>query len=149
MSAALGMAVARDFKVLDLASLRNSMWSHIACGGSCGMALLCVCGEPAGMLLDKQPTGPVSGLTAGCACWLSARCCMPVACSTEWVRAREFAEQRLMAQGRKNHCVAVIGDGAITGGMAYEAMNHAGFLDKNMIVVLNDNQQVRPVGCGA
>ena len=32
--------------------------------------------------------------------------------------------------------------------MAYEAMNHAGFLDKNMIVVLNDNQQVcmtRPV----
>ena len=36
----------------------------------------------------------------------------------------------------------VIGDGAITGGMAYEAMNHAGFLDKNMIVILNDNQQV-------
>ena len=52
------------------------------------------------------------------------------------------------AQGRKNHCVAVIGDGAITGGMAYEAMNHAGFLDKNMIVVLNDNQQVRAMGCG-
>ena len=47
-------------------------------------------------------------------------------------------------QGRKNHCIAVIGDGAITGGMAYEAMNHAGFLDKNMIVVLNDNQQVPP-----
>lgn len=38
--------------------------------------------------------------------------------------------------------MAVIGDGAITGGMAYEAMNHAGFLDKNMIVILNDNQQV-------
>ena len=36
----------------------------------------------------------------------------------------------------------IIGDGAITGGMAYEAMNHAGFLDKNMIVILNDNQQV-------
>lgn len=45
-------------------------------------------------------------------------------------------------KGRKNHCIAVIGDGAITGGMAYEAMNHAGFLDKNMIVILNDNQQV-------
>jgi 1-deoxy-D-xylulose-5-phosphate synthase len=45
-------------------------------------------------------------------------------------------------KGRKNNCIAVIGDGAITGGMAYEAMNHAGFLDKNMIVVLNDNQQV-------
>ena len=50
----------------------------------------------------------------------------------------------MFMQGRKNHCVAVIGDGAITGGMAYEAMNHAGFLDKNMIVVLNDNQQVCP-----
>ena len=50
------------------------------------------------------------------------------------------------SQGRKNHCVAVIGDGAITGGMAYEAMNHAGFLDKNMIVVLNDNQQVCATG---
>ncbi len=36
----------------------------------------------------------------------------------------------------------MIGDGAITGGMAYEAMNHAGFLDSNMIVILNDNQQV-------
>jgi deoxyxylulose-5-phosphate synthase len=38
--------------------------------------------------------------------------------------------------------VQIIGDGAITGGMAYEAMNHAGFLDTNMIVILNDNQQV-------
>ena len=47
-----------------------------------------------------------------------------------------------MPQKRNNNCIAVIGDGAITGGMAYEAMNHAGFLDTNMIVVLNDNQQV-------
>eukprot|EP00887_Chlorella_sp_A99_P001616 scaffold8.g1616.t1 len=39
-------------------------------------------------------------------------------------------------KGRKNSVIAVIGDGAITGGMAYEAMNHAGFLDKNMIVSL-------------
>lgn len=46
------------------------------------------------------------------------------------------------ARGKKNNVIAVIGDGAITGGMAYEAMNHAGFLDKNMIVILNDNQQV-------
>jgi len=45
-------------------------------------------------------------------------------------------------KARKNSCIAVIGDGAITGGMAYEAMNHAGFLDTNMIVILNDNQQV-------
>ncbi|CAG9465541.1 unnamed protein product [Pedinophyceae sp. YPF-701] len=45
-------------------------------------------------------------------------------------------------KGKKNSVIAVIGDGAITGGMAYEAMNHAGFMDKNMIVILNDNQQV-------
>lgn len=45
-------------------------------------------------------------------------------------------------RNKKNSVISVIGDGAITGGMAYEAMNHAGFLDKNMIIVLNDNQQV-------
>jgi len=45
-------------------------------------------------------------------------------------------------KGKKNNVIAVIGDGAITGGMAYEAMNHAGFMDSNMIVILNDNQQV-------
>lgn len=36
--------------------------------------------------------------------------------------------------------IAVIGDGALTGGMAYEALEHAGQLSKNLIVVLNDNQ---------
>ena len=41
-----------------------------------------------------------------------------------------------------NNCIAVIGDGAITGGMAYEAMNCAGYLKQRMIVVLNDNGQV-------
>ena len=53
----------------------------------------------------------------------------------------------LPPQKRKNHCIAVIGDGAITGGMAYEAMNHAGFMDTNMIVILNDNQQARCFRC--
>lgn len=43
---------------------------------------------------------------------------------------------------RKNNCIAVIGDGAITGGMAYEAMNSAGYLRSRMIVILNDNGQV-------
>jgi len=45
-------------------------------------------------------------------------------------------------KGANNHVVAIIGDGAITGGMAYEAMNNAGYLDKNMVIILNDNQQV-------
>ena len=41
--------------------------------------------------------------------------------------------------GKDNHVISIIGDGAITGGMAYEAMNNAGFLDKNMVIILNDN----------
>lgn len=49
-----------------------------------------------------------------------------------------------MAQGRdllgENYSVvSVIGDGALTGGMAYEALNNAGRLKKNFIIVLNDN----------
>ena len=41
--------------------------------------------------------------------------------------------------GRGEHVIAVIGDGAMTGGEAFEALNHAGDLKKNLIVVLNDN----------
>ncbi|XP_002984677.2 probable 1-deoxy-D-xylulose-5-phosphate synthase, chloroplastic [Selaginella moellendorffii] len=44
--------------------------------------------------------------------------------------------------GNKNHVISVIGDGAMTAGQAYEAMNNAGYLDSNMIVILNDNKQV-------
>jgi 1-deoxy-D-xylulose-5-phosphate synthase len=39
----------------------------------------------------------------------------------------------------KRQHVAVIGDGALTGGMAFEAMNHAGVADTNMLIILNDN----------
>jgi 1-deoxy-D-xylulose-5-phosphate synthase len=41
--------------------------------------------------------------------------------------------------GEDKKMVAIIGDGSITGGMAYEAMNHAGALDANLLVILNDN----------
>ena len=41
--------------------------------------------------------------------------------------------------GKHNNVVAVIGDGAISAGMAYEAMNNAGALDSRLIVILNDN----------
>lgn len=44
--------------------------------------------------------------------------------------------------GKNNNVISVIGDGAMTAGQAYEAMNNAGFLDANLIVVLNDNKQV-------
>lgn len=40
---------------------------------------------------------------------------------------------------RERQHIAVIGDGALTGGMAFEAMNHAGVSDTNLLIVLNDN----------
>jgi 1-deoxy-D-xylulose-5-phosphate synthase len=43
------------------------------------------------------------------------------------------------ARGDKRRVVAVIGDGAMSAGMAFEALNHAGSLDVNLLVVLNDN----------
>ncbi len=42
-------------------------------------------------------------------------------------------------KGEERKVVAVIGDGAMTAGMAFEALNHAGDLDANLLVVLNDN----------
>lgn len=42
-------------------------------------------------------------------------------------------------QGKSNYIIPIIGDAALTGGMAYEAMNHLGHLKKKMIVILNDN----------
>ncbi|MBF0219562.1 MAG: 1-deoxy-D-xylulose-5-phosphate synthase [Gammaproteobacteria bacterium] len=42
--------------------------------------------------------------------------------------------------GSKRNVVAVIGDGALTAGMAFEALNHAGDLDANLLVILNDNE---------
>ena len=42
-------------------------------------------------------------------------------------------------KGEQRHSVAIIGDGAMTAGMAFEAMNNAGVADCNMLVILNDN----------
>ncbi len=42
-------------------------------------------------------------------------------------------------RGEKGKSIAVIGDGAMTGGMAYEALNHAGHTTKNFIIIYNDN----------
>lgn len=50
--------------------------------------------------------------------------------------------------GSERRAVAIIGDGAMTGGMAFEALNNAGAMDANLLVVLNDNDMSisRPVG---
>jgi 1-deoxy-D-xylulose-5-phosphate synthase len=42
-------------------------------------------------------------------------------------------------QQKKHRVIAVIGDGAMTGGLAFEALNHNGSLDKNILVIYNDN----------
>ena len=51
-------------------------------------------------------------------------------------------------QGSERRAVAIIGDGAMSGGMAFEALNNAGAMDANLLVILNDNDMSisRPVG---
>ena len=51
--------------------------------------------------------------------------------------------------GKRNHAIAVIGDGSLTGGMAFEALNQAGHLKKNLIVILNDNEMSISKNVGA
>ena len=51
--------------------------------------------------------------------------------------------------GRSNKVIAVIGDGALTGGEAFEALNHAGELGKDLIVILNDNEMSIDKNVGA
>jgi 1-deoxy-D-xylulose-5-phosphate synthase len=49
----------------------------------------------------------------------------------------------------KNRVIAVIGDGSMTGGMSFEALNQAGHLDKDLIVILNDNEMSISPNVGA
>lgn len=68
--------------------------------------------------------------------------------STSISAAVGFAKARDL-RGEKNYCIAVIGDGAMTGGMAFEALNHAGHSKTNLIVVLNDNEMAISANVGA
>jgi 1-deoxy-D-xylulose-5-phosphate synthase len=56
--------------------------------------------------------------------------------------------QAARLQGESRRAVAIIGDGAMSAGMAYEALNNAGVMDTDLLVVLNDNDMSisRPVG---
>ena len=58
--------------------------------------------------------------------------------STSISAALGMAEAKRL-KGEKGKVVAVIGDGGMTGGLAFEALNHAGCLDRDLVVVLNDN----------
>ncbi len=59
-----------------------------------------------------------------------------------------MAVARDLAGNDGRHVIAVIGDGAMSAGMAYEAMNNAGAMDKRLIIILNDNDMsiAPPVG---
>lgn len=68
--------------------------------------------------------------------------------STSISAAVGFAKARDVL-GERHNVVAVIGDGAMTGGMAFEALNHAGHGKTNLIVVLNDNEMSISPNVGA
>lgn len=62
--------------------------------------------------------------------------------STSISAALGMSVGKILQNKERNNCIAVIGDGAITGGMAYEAMNNAAYINSRVIVILNDNGQV-------
>ena len=68
--------------------------------------------------------------------------------STSISAATGFAVARDLS-GRKNKVLAVIGDGSMSGGMAYEGINHAGHLNKDVIIILNDNEMSIAENVGA
>ena len=68
--------------------------------------------------------------------------------STSISAALGFAVARDL-RGGNEHVVAVIGDGALTGGLAYEGLNNAGDLNRRLIVVLNDNEMSIAPNVGA
>ncbi len=65
-------------------------------------------------------------------CFETGHSSTSISAAVGFAKARDFLKEDY-------HIVAVIGDGAMTGGMAYEALNHAGHSGTNLIVVLNDN----------
>ncbi len=68
--------------------------------------------------------------------------------STSISAALGFAVARDL-RGEKHHVVAVIGDGALTGGMAFEGLNNVGELGRRLIVILNDNEHSISPNIGA
>lgn len=69
---------------------------------------------------------------SACDCFDTGHSSTSISAGLGLVRAREL-------KGEKNTIVSVIGDGSLTGGMAYEALNNASRMDTNFIIVLNDN----------
>ncbi|MBU5637761.1 1-deoxy-D-xylulose-5-phosphate synthase [Geomonas sp. Red69] len=79
----------------------------------------------------------------------SAHDCFDVGHSSTSISAGVgFAVARDLKKGR-NKVLAVIGDGAMTGGLAFEGLNHAGELNKDLVVILNDNEMSISENVGA
>jgi 1-deoxy-D-xylulose-5-phosphate synthase len=68
--------------------------------------------------------------------------------STSISAALGFAAARDL-KGGNNKSIAVIGDGSMTGGMAFEGLNHAGHLNRDLVVILNDNEMSIAENVGA
>lgn len=69
---------------------------------------------------------------SGCDSFDSGHSSNSISAGLGYVRARDML-------GQKHYVVSVIGDGALTGGMAYEALNNAAELNTNFIIIINDN----------
>ena len=67
-----------------------------------------------------------------CDCFDTGHSSTSISAGLGMVKARDI-------KGEKNTIVSVIGDGSLTGGMAYEALNNASRLETNFIIILNDN----------
>ncbi|HUS89096.1 MAG TPA: 1-deoxy-D-xylulose-5-phosphate synthase [Desulfosporosinus sp.] len=79
---------------------------------------------------------------SACDCFETGHSSTSISAAVGFAKARDVL-------GEGHNVVAVIGDGAMTGGMAYEALNHAGHSETNMIVVLNDNEMSISPNVGA
>lgn len=90
--------------------------------------------------MDQFPTlrqyGGMSGfpktVESECDCFNTGHSSTSISVALGFVKARDLLQS-------DETVVAVIGDGALSGGMAYEALNNAGRLKSNMIIILNDN----------
>jgi 1-deoxy-D-xylulose-5-phosphate synthase len=85
---------------------------------------------------DLRKYGGMSGFPkrkeSDCDCFDTGHSSTSISAGLGYANAREIT-------GDKNKVVVVIGDGALTGGMAYEALNNASQLKSNFIIILNDN----------
>lgn len=86
--------------------------------------------------VNLRKYGGISGFPkrkeSDCDCFDTGHSSTSISAGLGMVRARDL-------EGGNNTIVSVIGDGSLTGGMAYEALNNASRLDTNFIIVLNDN----------